>query len=79
MHEKVLNYRCNQCDYKSDKVDNLVKHLALGHSKLDELLLNEELVAAKKELAKAKPKKVAIGPTCPANFSMYSKQIGVRN
>merc|ERR1712062_408670 len=49
--------QCNQCDYRSDKVDNLVKHLALGHSKLDELLMNEELVAAKRELAKLSPRR----------------------
>ena len=65
--------QCNQCDYKSDKVDNLVKHLALGHSKLDELLMNEELVAAKKELAKSKPKKVSIGPTCPICDLAFTK------
>ena len=57
--------QCNQCEYRSDKIDNLVKHLALGHSKLDELLLNEELVAQKKIVAKAKPKKVSLGPNCP--------------
>ena len=39
---------CNQCDYQTDKMDNLVKHLALGHSKLDEFLMDEELVASKR-------------------------------
>jgi len=38
-----------------------VKHVALGHSKLDELLLNDELVQAKREFAKSKPKKISIG------------------
>ena len=28
---------CNECTYTSDKLDNLVKHVALGHSKLDEV------------------------------------------
>ncbi len=46
-------------------LDNLVKHLALGHSKLDELLQNEELVAAKRAKAMSKPKKVSVGPSCP--------------
>ena len=39
---------CNQCDYQTDKMDNLVKHLALGHSKLDEFLVDENLVASKR-------------------------------
>ena len=65
--------QCNQCEYRSDKVDNLVKHLALGHSKLDELLKNEELVAAKKEMARIKPKKISIGPTCPICDLTFTK------
>lgn len=40
---------CNQCDYQTDKTDNLVKHLALGHSKLDEFLMDDALVAAKRK------------------------------
>lgn len=40
-----------------------MKHIALGHSKLDELLLNEELVEAKKAQAKSKPRKISIGAT----------------
>jgi hypothetical protein len=35
--------------------------LALGHSKIDELLSNEEMVRAKQEIAFAKPKKLFIG------------------
>ena len=56
---------CNQCSYTTDKVDNLVKHIALGHSKLDELMQDEELVAQKRQLAMSKPKKVNLGPECP--------------
>ena len=40
--------QCNQCEYRSDKIDNLANHLAFEHSKLDELLLNEDLVTQKK-------------------------------
>ena len=29
---------CNECSYTTDKTDNLVKHVALGHNKLDKLL-----------------------------------------
>jgi len=43
--------------------NNQVKHIALGHSKLDELLLNDELVQAKKAQAKSKPRKISIGAT----------------
>ena len=39
--------------------------MALGHSKLDELLLNEELVAVKRQIAQSKPKKVNVGLQCP--------------
>ena len=29
---------CNECAYTSDKLDNLAKHVALGHARLDILL-----------------------------------------
>ncbi len=50
--------RCWKCEYTSDKMDNLVKHVALGHSQLDELLADPELVAAKRAQAMSRPKKV---------------------
>ena len=31
MHEKVLNYRCNQCDYKSYSGGNLRLHMKRVH------------------------------------------------
>ena len=65
--------QCNQCEYRSERIDNLVKHLALGHSKLDELLMNEELVAAKKAAAALKPKKVNVGMTCPICDQTFAK------
>lgn len=49
---------CWQCEYTSEKMDNLVKHVALGHSKLDELLADTELVAMKRAKAMSRPKKV---------------------
>lgn len=64
---------CNECSYRSDKLDNLVKHVALGHSKLDELLQNEDLVAQKREIALSKPKKISIGPTCPVCDLKFTK------
>ena len=56
---------CAFCNYATEKQDNLVKHVALGHSKLDEYLLDDELVAAKRAKAMSKPKKISLGPTCP--------------
>ncbi len=40
-----------------------VKHVALGHSKLDEFLADSKLVAAKRAKAMAKPKKVIFNPS----------------
>ena len=45
--------------------DKVVKHIALGHSKLDEMLQNDELVQRKRELASTRPKRESIGPECP--------------
>ena len=41
-----------------------LKHYALGHSKLDELLMDDELVARKRELHQQKPKRLSLGPDC---------------
>ena len=64
---------CNECSYRSEKLDNLVKHVALGHSKLDELLSDEALVSQKKEIAMSKPKKINIGPSCPVCELKFTK------
>jgi hypothetical protein len=64
---------CNECSYSSDKLDNLAKHFALGHSRLDALLQDEELVAQKREIYINKPKKVNIGPTCPVCDLTFTK------
>lgn len=42
-----------------------VKHLALGHSKLDELLMDEALVAEKRARAMRKPRRYQLGSSCP--------------
>ena len=56
---------CAFCEYTNPKLEKMAKHVALGHSKLDELLQNEDLVMEKRAKALAKPRRVAIGPTCP--------------
>ena len=43
----------------------MVKHIALGHSKLDEMLSDEVLLRKKRALALSKPKKQSMGPQCP--------------
>ena len=47
--------------------------IGLGHSKLDELLMNEELVQMKKEIALNKPKKLILGPKCPICDVTFTK------
>ena len=37
----------------------------LGHSKLDELLQDHDLVNEKRSRIMAKPRRIAIGPICP--------------
>ena len=43
----------------------MVKHVALGHSMLDALLQDENLLELKRIKAQSKPKKIAVGSTCP--------------
>ena len=59
------NLACIECPYTTDKTDNLVKHVALGHNKLDKLLQDEDLILQKREQCKSRTKKVTIGPNCP--------------
>jgi bacterioferritin-associated ferredoxin len=56
---------CEYCDYTNSNSDKVVKHIALGHSKLDEMLADEKLLIKKRALAQLKPKKQNIGPNCP--------------
>ena len=36
----------------------------MGHSKLDELLQDEELIGRKREIHQQKPKRLTLGPDC---------------
>ena len=63
---------CSMCSFVPAPVKahnsskhNLVMHYALGHSKLDDLLQDAELVKSKKALEAKKPKRMALGPDCP--------------
>ena len=42
--------------------DKVVKHIALGHSKLDEMLQDEDLVQRKRALAKLPNVKLSYSP-----------------
>jgi len=64
---------CNFCPYTNPNPDKMAKHMALGHSKLDELLSDGDLVAAKQKIALAKPKKLVIGPECPICGVQFTK------
>ena len=57
--------QCPQCPYAADTNEKMVKHVALGHSMLDALLQDENLLELKRVKAQSKPKKIAVGSTCP--------------
>ena len=63
---------CSMCSFVPAPVKahnsskhNLVMHYALGHSKLDDLLQDAELVKSKKALEANKPKRMSFGSNCP--------------
>ena len=64
---------CNYCPYTNPNPDKMAKHMALGHSKLDELLSDKDLVALKQQIALSKPKKLNIGPECPVCGIKFTK------
>ena len=56
--------KCDWCSYTNTSSDKVCKHIALGHSKLDEMLQDEDLLQRKRALASTKPKRENIG-LCP--------------
>ena len=66
--------QCPECIYSHDKMDNMVQHIALGHSKIDEFLQNEQLIESKKDLDMSKDKKISIGPECPICSLKFTKK-----
>lgn len=66
--------QCPGCNYRGDKPQNLARHVALVHSKLDELLMDQELVQARRAEQMSKPEKVQIGNTCPICDAAIAKQ-----
>lgn len=61
LRELVSNFpdptNCSFCQYTNPKLEKMAKHVALGHSKLDELLQDEDLLSEKQKIAALKPKK----------------------
>ena len=49
--QKLSSSACPLCQgaYKNSKRENLIRHVALAHGKLDELLKDEDFVAKKKQ------------------------------
>ena len=42
--------KCNLCEYTNPNSDKVARHLALGHSKLDELLRDRDMVEKKRQV-----------------------------
>ena len=59
---------------RGEKPQNLARHIALVHSKLDELLMDEALIAERRQEYLSKPNKLAIGPNCPVCDQPLAKQ-----
>ena len=66
--------QCPDCSYRGEKPQNLARHIALVHSKLDELLVDENLVNERRKEFLSKPEKLSIGPNCPVCDQALSKQ-----
>ena len=64
---------CVECEYKADKPKTLSIHVALVHARLDMLLMDSDLVVAKRDNFTMKPKKLNIGPNCPVCDIKFTK------
>lgn len=71
--------QCDYCPYTNDKIEKMAKHIALGHSKLDELLGDAVLLDKKQRIAANKPKKVQLGSLCPICDAPFSKNASTRD
>ena len=66
--------QCSECNYKGEKSQNVARHMALVHSKLDVLLSDETLVAKRKQEYLSKPNKINSGSECPVCDQTLTKQ-----
>ena len=53
------------CATWDSNLESYIYLIFLGHSKLDELLQDHDLVNEKRSRIMAKPRRIAIGPICP--------------
>ncbi len=66
--------QCPECNYRGEKAQNVARHLALVHSKLDGMLSDAALVRKRRSEFLAKPSKVNIGTECPVCDQPIAKQ-----
>ena len=60
--------------YRGEKPQKVARHIALVHSRLDELLADKQLVEARRQELALKPNKVVIGEKCPVCDQQLNKQ-----
>ena len=66
--------QCPECSYRGEKSQNVARHIALVHSKLDALLADKNLVNKRRQEYQSKPNKINIGSECPVCDQQLTKQ-----
>ena len=59
---------------RGEKPQKVARHIALVHSRLDELLADKQLVESRRQELALKPNKVVIGEKCPVCDQQLNKQ-----
>ena len=57
--------KCAFCTYTNPKIEKLAKHVGLGHSELDNLLQDHDLMSEKQKIAAMKQKKTILSQNYP--------------
>ena len=57
--------KCAFCTYTNPKIEKLAKHVGLGHSELDNLLQDHDLMSEKQKVAAMKQKKTILSHNYP--------------
>ena len=71
LHDQL---QCPECSYRGEKSQNVARHIALVHSKLDVLLADKVLVMRRRQEYQSKPNKINIGSECPVCDQQLAKQ-----
>jgi C4-type Zn-finger protein len=66
--------QCPECSYRGEKSQNVARHIALVHSRLDALLANDQLVETRRQQFMSRPNKINIGAECPVCDQQLTKQ-----